>query len=744
MNRLKTFMLSLILTCAIFFSNYTSARPLGQYLGDFEICHHPIDVSKDNLKNAYHKHSNGKIIRICGLIDTKTFSEQELNSYGWKVTGRIGDVVTITGDENTAPYIGAVEGIKMVQPYWNLPVKSICMDSARRETKADVLQAGNGNLPKQYKGKNVIIGMIDTEFDIHHPDFLGSTGKTRFIALWDQSDSTDTLHNGFSYGTMKSGDALNSDTTLGLDGDFHGTLMTSYASGSDTTTPYYGMAPEASIIGVKYTGTYIESDVINGLKWMFGIADSLGLPCVVSMSIGIATGPHDGTSLVDRVIDSVTSKAGHIVVGAIGNDGIKKSHISFALNGTDTMGTWVDAAVDSSSGVRAISYTDIWGDSGATLSALVYVLDKRTLAYKKSSRTVSTQTTKTSLTGIDEILWNDTIDNKTDTVAFYSLTEKSSPLNGKSHITLAMVATNSNLLLGMRLSTPRGKSSTVHAWNIEKLAFSSESIDGFYEGDSASTLNEIGGTAKNIITVGAYCSKWQIPLYDGTFYSKGLTIDTTWGKICNFSGTGPTVDGRIRPDVCAPGDMVVGAMSRRAADDGRIVIWPDTTSTYGRYIRGVGTSVSAPIVAGAIALMFEANPTLTCNEAKQYIRESAYQDDYTGTIDSVDNKWGAGKLDIYGAMAKMLGIEETVSKTSATTKKQLTMRISHINNRTIIFFNNDRAAKVLLYNVAGKLILSTVPKNSFVALPISLSKGIYIVYVQGLDRQILKRKISIW
>jgi hypothetical protein len=745
-HNISLWMISFLICSGIFSPRQITGKSLGNFHGYFDISRNPIVVSKENLKKAA-AHSNSKTVRICALIDTKTFSEAQLNSYGWQVIYRIGDIVTLQGSEQSAPYLGAVDGMRMVRPHWNIPIKSLCMDSARAETNVDIVHRGAGNLPRSYTGKKVLLGLIDTEFDVHHPAFKDAQGKTRFIALWDQVDSTDTSHIGFTYGTMKSGLELESDTVFGLGSNGHGTLMMSYAAGSDTTTPYYGVATDAQIIGVKYSDE-IESDVINGLKWIFDKADSLKVPCVVNMSIGIASGPHDGTSLTDRVIDSVSAKAGHIVVGAIGNDGDKNSHISFALTGSDTMGTWVEPAVDSLYNpprAQAVSYADIWGDSGVTLSAILYVMDKRDSSYKKS-RELTTKNAQ-SFKGVGA-LWNDSIDNKVDTLAFYSLMEPKSALNGKTHLEVAFVSTNPNLLLGIALTTQNKKASAVNAWNIEKLAFSSGDINGFYNGDSASTLDEIGGTAKSIISVGSYCSKWEVTWWNGVKYNRGITIDTIHGKRNGFSGIGPTIDGRIKPDICAPGDMVVGAMSRASGVTQNVAIWPDTTSTYGRYTRGTGTSVSAPIVAGIIALMLQADSTLTCSEVRKILQSTAIKDQYTGTIDSANNLWGAGKVNAYGALARMLDIETAVKTKETSRNSAVRLNITPRGNRRILVLNfgnaNPQNVSLLIYTVSGRQIFSAKPSNSRVALPGDMSKGVYFVNIMENNKPVLKQKIALW
>jgi hypothetical protein len=121
----------------------------------------------------------------------------------------------------------------------------------------------------------------------------------------------------------------------------------------------------------------------------------------------------------------------------------------------------------------------------------------------------------------------------------------------------------------------------------------------FAAGNSGASGVNAPGTAKNALTVGA---------------SEGSDNSGTDGcgmaasdadniqQIASFSGRGPTVDARTKPEIVVPGTHVVGRASQAGGYTGSAVCnqyWPSSQSTY---TWGSGTSFSAPAVSGVQSL----------------------------------------------------------------------------------------------------------------------------------------------
>jgi uncharacterized repeat protein (TIGR01451 family) len=112
------------------------------------------------------------------------------------------------------------------------------------------------------------------------------------------------------------------------------------------------------------------------------------------------------------------------------------------------------------------------------------------------------------------------------------------------------------------------------------------------------------GTAKNVLTVGATENVRDNGLADRCGHTAANNAD----DIADYSARGPTADGRVKPDIMAPGTHVQGAASQDPAFDGSFVCGTDANKYYPAgqtlYTWSSGTSHAAPAVAGAATLIY--------------------------------------------------------------------------------------------------------------------------------------------
>ncbi|MEW6031813.1 MAG: S8 family serine peptidase [Bacillota bacterium] len=109
--------------------------------------------------------------------------------------------------------------------------------------------------------------------------------------------------------------------------------------------------------------------------------------------------------------------------------------------------------------------------------------------------------------------------------------------------------------------------------------------------------------------------------------------------LARFSSRGPTADGRIKPDICAPGVGIRAAL----AGSGR------------GYVSHSGTSMSASFIAGVVALMLEAEPSLTPEQVKRILLRPANVKDFGPP--GADYEFGQGIAVAYSAIREAGGLE---------------------------------------------------------------------------------------
>ena len=125
-----------------------------------------------------------------------------------------------------------------------------------------------------------------------------------------------------------------------------------------------------------------------------------------------------------------------------------------------------------------------------------------------------------------------------------------------------------------------------------------------------------------VITVGAF--------------SDEATLDSTDDFLKSWSSRGLSRDGFEKPEVVAPGSRLIATVGFSRAE--LIQLYPQNVIE-GTYFQMGGTSASAPVVAGVVALMIEANPGLTPDQVKARIVAGA--DPLVGSLAPQIDAWDA-------------------------------------------------------------------------------------------------------
>lgn len=531
---------------------------------------------------------------------------------------------------------------------------SIHNDIAMNEINANEVHQGV-EVSSALTGANTIVGIVDTGVDYGHDDFRDASGKSRILYAWDQMASggvgPSEINN--TYGVeCDAGDMSRGDCPMDDDSG-HGTHITGIAAGRDET--YGGVAPDASIIAVRYKAelefdngyakTIFSTTICEGAYYIFKKAEKLGLPAVVNLSLGTHIGPHDGTSLFEECLDSlVDGSSGRVIVVAAGNETSADSFYTGLHAGYEVTGDMATNFWAKSFSAGRIFYLDIWGSSDSDLSFGLQI--------KEGSQGGSQVVDRSEMANPGESKSGSFVGGK---ISYeINASERESPLNGKPHVGITLVFSDSvskpdqyNFDL---LVSGRGH---FDAWwypdkpaNTVNFTTMSGARGGrtFVAGDRAMSV-AIPATAKNVIGVAAYTTrnKWD----QG---ENCCQVSYAEGDLVGFSSVGPSANPAItgqKPEISAPGAMIASAMAGGIAADSMLVM------SDGKHMLMAGTSMAAPFVAGAAALILSANPNYTYEDIERYITQDAYVDDKVG--EAPNDSWGYGKLDVLGAVKAAIG-----------------------------------------------------------------------------------------
>jgi subtilisin family serine protease len=612
-----------------------------------------------------------------------------------------GTTAASLGLEPVAPGIARVRGgaaaiLAFEAAHPGIPAQVAPPLHAKLDKVGSWTQASTAHLDPLSRGDGVLVGVADTGLDCAHPDFVDpDTGKTRVAWIIDMSlppagiypdlerkygvvDSSNSVVRGAVYAAADLDALAAKGQSLPGDEVGHGTHVTSIAAGNGGAppkhTPYVGIAENAQIVFARITRDATDSidngDLVRGVQFLFDRADFMAKPIAVNLSLGSDFGPHDGTMDWEEAIASFVGpdKPGHALVAAAGNSG-------------SIVDTPVHQSVLVSQGTRMRVPIATQGASNGSLEVWVTMRDGASLSV--------------GLDGPDGSWIAPVADG--DEQGKNTSTYNAGVINGST-------AQNSPIPHGSR-----GAVVVVSgAWPSGEYAVTldgSGTADLFAEGTGDVSIGQnaafeapvregtinLPATNPAVIGVGCTVNKAQwisidhatesqsepvldpaggVALRDPKNPSLPLLRDVADGEICWFSSAGPTVTGAPKPEIAAPGGIVVAALSQQALPGGQTSIFTTTCPSKNGQAGGdrclqvdqfhgvsQGTSMASPMVAGAIALLFERNPMLTQDQALGLLQAGVHP--FRGAA-PFDDQAGPGELDVMGSLD---AIEQTFDPT---------------------------------------------------------------------------------
>jgi hypothetical protein len=509
------------------------------------------------------------------------------------------------------------------------------LEEARAETRTDQAAEAFG-----VSGKGVTIAVLDRGISWRHPDFLNEDGTTRIYKMLDMSGQNlcdQANPAAVEYTAADINNALTGGTDLGMrDAVGHGDSTAGVAAGNGRGLPdrrYRGIAPEADLVVVKMTSegtpahgnqpaySSFQGCIDDAIEWAASVMEELDQPGVLIINSGTQWGPMDGTSAVSRKLTEMfpVDRPGRMVVQSSGDEGSLPTHARASFGAAEPTDIGIERAADSTSVMSA------WWSGGVPAEITIEFDDG---------------------TSVGPVGPGASLDENGVFIINYAPGTEFYPWQSTSGDRSAWIRVSGHPTTGrfrIRALNPGDGMGTVDLYGDvtgPNLTPVTRMTDHLVPG----RLNDYS-TTPGVIVVGNYNLRTAWTDIDGV--ARSVTSEGVTGDLWLKSSAGPTRDGRdYGVDVAAAGQGLfapIGSDTWWATLRGN-----QPQGGQGLYNRFGGTSASAPLVVGAVALMLEANPGLAVNDVRQILRRTARADGFTGAVPNRD--WGWGKLDVHEAV----------------------------------------------------------------------------------------------
>jgi subtilisin family serine protease len=539
-------------------------------------------------------------------------SAGDLERLGVHVRGQAGDIfsafipLSVIKKLEASPAIRFIELARPLFPTLNQAVPYAQIDALHNAAPA-------------VTGAGVIVGIIDDVLDIYHPDFQSGPNASRVLFLWDQNliaqaSSGEAPPAGITYGVeydqVDINIELNSSNPPAVPAyllvrhggsvEAHGTHVAGIAAGNGRGQGgiYRGAAPGADIIFVANAAVHDQTPltdstfVADAFRYIFDRAAARGQPCVVNMSNSDNQGPHDGTTLGEQYLDNLLVTPGRAITLSAGNSNTTAAHAAGKVPAGGTVNLLLN--------YRTL---DVDGDGANDLPIANDAVD---IWYDGQDRFNVTVTCPTGAPigpvvpgGVPQ---GTTLPNGVQVQVTSVLND---PRNGDNAISIIfMVPAGQSIPLGnttIALTGATVVNGAFHAWVDRNNRWLSNFRAPFRQ-EGTLTLG-VPATARRAITVGNHNKAGPPPV------------------IHSMSGCGPTRDDRTKPEIATVGMQINAGTGGVTAPRSRNM---NDAAPGALYFQNEGTSMSAPLVAGACACLFECRgATATWADLKQILEDTA-------------------------------------------------------------------------------------------------------------------------
>lgn len=559
--------------------------------------------------------------------------------------------------------------------FWSPPLR-LLMDRADGWVHASEFRNATGAT-----GRGVLIGIVDTGVDPTHADFRDATGRTRIRYWLDFSSERAGLHPELEDALAcrrDGGDDLDTPCAIWSGRDLedllqnsdpnddphdplgHGTHVASLAAGngfSNSPPRYVGVAPEAELVVARVLrddGGIYDADVLKAVRFIFDRADELGMPAVVNLSLGNDFGGHDGSSAIERGLASMVGPEhpGRAIVVAAGNSA--GLYEGLATGAPEPLGVHTEVHVPEGAEAVVPLITPLTSERSTEGTVYVWVATRPgdDLAIGVDDETGAL---------IEPVGVGAQISNQRGAAEIIVVngTGGASPVPAGTNGAVVVIdgSWSAEQTFGLRLEGP----ATARIWVMGEGALHPERSLGplVPRAIKAGTIN-VPAASPALIAVGATLNRTRWPDVAGetvTFSALGALDPAPEDTLAYFSSAGPNALGALKPDIVAPGANVIGALARTADPraDGTSSLFADTGECAARgyspycfvadagHAVSSGTSMAAPIVAGAVALLLERAPSLDQTRLRAMLQAGARRPE--GFVAS-EQQVGAGVLDL--------------------------------------------------------------------------------------------------